>query len=265
MSDELPQPWVTSAREAVGRLFRIYGDHVFRLGLGMCRSSDNAGDLVQETFLRALRGWPGFEGRARVTTWLYTIASRACQRMERRRAGEPRALAGSPDLEAETLSLPNLTTEQADPLDRLTQDQARVVVRQAVATLPATFRLPLLLKDLEGLSVAEVAEILDLKPATVKTRVHRARLMLGRVLDGPAPPRHGPEGDHSRRECLDLIRARQDAYDRAVPFPLPAELVCERCQTLFRTLRLTRTACDTLADGQLPDPLRSSVQERLSR
>lgn len=263
MTDQFPQPGVTPAREATAQLFRRYGDAVFRLGLGMCRSAENAEDLVQETFFRALRGWPSFEGRAKVTTWLYTIASRACRRMERRRAGEPRELDRYPDQGAEGGHEPT-TGPGPDPLDQLTRDQARMVVRQTVATLPAAFRLPLLLKDLEGLSVAQVAEVLDLKPATVKTRVHRARLILGRKLGASAPP-PAPDGDdHTRRECLDLIQARQEAYDRGVPFPLSPEVVCERCRPLFHAMNLSRTACDLLVTGQMPDPLRRVLRERLT-
>jgi RNA polymerase sigma-70 factor, ECF subfamily len=263
-ANSLPKPGVTPADEAAAQLFRLYGDRVFRLGLGMCGRPENADDLVQETFFRALRAWPSFEGRAKVSTWLYTIASRACRRMERRRAGEPRVLDRYPDGDAERGRDPYSGARPADALDQLTQDQARTHVRQAVAALPATFRLPLLLKDLEGLSVAEVAEVLNLKPGTVKTRVHRARLMLGRALGAGDPPAVS-DGDHARRECLDLIQARQDAYDRGVPFPLRPEVVCERCQSLFLALHLTRSACDAMAAGRMPDPLRAALQDSLAR
>jgi len=75
--------------EAIARLMREYGDRVHLLGLRLCSDPERAHDLVQETFIRALKGWDAFDGRSQASTWLYTIATRACQRLERLRVGEP--------------------------------------------------------------------------------------------------------------------------------------------------------------------------------
>ncbi|MGD8870594.1 MAG: sigma factor, partial [Gemmatimonadota bacterium] len=78
------------AEDVIPRLMDDYADHIYGLGLRMCDDPEKAQDLVQETFMRAFRSWASFDGRSKPSTWLYTIASRSCQRMERRRAGEPR-------------------------------------------------------------------------------------------------------------------------------------------------------------------------------
>lgn len=80
------------AQTAIPRLFEAHGGRIYTLGLRMCGDPDRAEDLVQETFLKAFGGWDQFEGRSNPATWLYSIASRACQRMQRRRAGEPRRM-----------------------------------------------------------------------------------------------------------------------------------------------------------------------------
>ena len=132
----------------------------------------------------------------------------------------------------------------------------------ALAELPVKFRLPLVLKDIAELSTAEVAEILGIKPATVKTRVHRARLALRKALSESLPKRPAPPPDHSRQVCLDLLESKQEALDRGVDFPVaPAEL-CTRCRSLFATLDLTYDACRYLGDVELPAELRQTILEQ---
>jgi RNA polymerase sigma-70 factor (ECF subfamily) len=226
-----------SAREpaeaAIPRLLEEHGGKIYGLGLRMCDDPQGAEDLVQETFLRALRSWEAFDGRSKASTWLYTIATRACQRMERRRAGEPRQMRPLEQL------MPSGETTVVDlPGDGLPPDEwaerREVVdaVRRAVSSLPHDFRLPVVLKEMEGLSVDEVAAIMGLKPATVKTRLHRARLMIRKELSGPLPRKPvRTTDDPPRQGCLDLLWAKQEAMDRGTEFPIPPQHLCERCRS----------------------------------
>ena len=91
--------------------------------------------------------------------------------------------------------------------------------------------------------LSEVASILGVKEATIKTRVHRARLALRKTLAEDLPRRDAPHPDHSRQVCLDLLGAKQEALDRGVDFPVPPEELCTRCKSLFSTLDLTYDAC----------------------
>ena len=86
----------SSAARAVQELMESDGRKMYGLALKLCRNPSEAEDLVQDTFLQAFRKWDQFEGRSEPTTWLYTIASRLCQRRQRPRSGEPRRLE-SPD------------------------------------------------------------------------------------------------------------------------------------------------------------------------
>jgi RNA polymerase sigma-70 factor (ECF subfamily) len=145
------------------------------------------------------------------------------------------------------------------PGDAAPSAELRRRVEEAVAELPPAFRMPLVLKDIHGFSVAETAAILGLRGATVRTRVHRARLLLRRAAASALPRRPGAAPAYSRRVCLDLLRAKQEALDRGVPFPLGNEVVCERCNAVFASLDLAVDACRELSRGDLPAALRGRI------
>jgi RNA polymerase sigma-70 factor (ECF subfamily) len=247
------------ADQAIPRLVDAHGGRLYGLGLRLCGNSEDARDLVQEIFLQAYRKWDQFEGRSDPSTWLYTIGARACRRMNRRRAGEPARIEPlSALLPSGEETIPDLP----DPHEDRVRREAREVIDRALAELPLDFRITLVLKDIAELSVAEVAEVLGIKEATVKTRVHRGRLLLRREI-ARALPRRRPaaEPSHERTVCLALLRGKQEALDRGVPYPVPPESLCERCSALFATLDLTRDACRDVTEGRLPDALRERLLE----
>lgn len=252
------------ASEAIPRLLALHGGRIYGLGLRLCRNREDAEDLVQETFLRAYRKWSQFQGRSDPSTWLYTIASRVCQRRHRRRAGEPRQLESLdrllPSGKREIVDLPS---KEAGPLDRLLKEESRDAVERAIRRLPPRFRLPLVLKEVADFSVAEVARVLGIKEATVKTRLHRARLLVAKELARTLPKRPAPPPDHSRQVCLDLLQAKQEALDRQVPFPLAAAELCDRCRSLFATLDLGREVCRQLDSGELPRRLQQALEAQI--
>jgi RNA polymerase sigma-70 factor, ECF subfamily len=189
----------------------IYRDHVdliYRYANRLCGEAEAAKDLVQETFLNAYRGFKDFRGDAQVSTWLYTIASRACLRMRRKRKGEPER----------ELSLDEFVpTSEGEfrlqiPVDGLTPEEAfqnkelRRALNQAIDKLPKKYRMVLVLRDMEGLSAKEVGTVMGLNERAVKSRLHRARLFVRRELSArgitddqsensrPATPKSG--GSH---------------------------------------------------------------------
>ncbi len=261
---EAAQPLPENAREAIPRLLELYGGKIYGLGLRLCGSREDAQDLLQETFLQAFRKWDGFEGRAEPSTWLYTIAARACWRRHRRRAGEPRRLESLEELLPRGEgTVPDLDA-LGDPQERAERREIEAAVQEALIELPPAFRLPLVLKDIAELSLEEVAAVLGLEPATVKTRVHRARLKLRRLLVAGLPRRSAPSPDHSMRVCLDLLAAKQEALDRGVAFPVAPADLCARCSSLFASLDLGREACARLARAELPEPIRRAVLEHVA-
>jgi len=183
-----------------GGFERLYRDHVdllYRYAHRLCGEAEAAKDLVQETFLNAYRGFDNFRGEAQVSTWLYTIASRACLRMRRKRKGQPER-----ELSLEEF----IPTSDGEfrlqiPVDGLTPEQAlqnkelREALDHAIQKLPNTYRMTLVLRDMEGLSAKEVGAIMGASERAVKSRLHRARLFVRKELSARGLATEGHEGN----------------------------------------------------------------------
>jgi len=258
-STQPTQDWNLPRDEAIPRLIEEHGGKILGLGRRICRTAEDAEDLFQETFLQAYRKWDQFEGRSAPTTWLYTIASRICQRRHRRRAGEPVRMESLEELLP--YSEKEFAVDTADDIVERADDTSRVA--EAISALPLSFRLPILLKDIAELSIADVARILEIKQATVKTRVHRARLKLRKELERGR--RRRPAGKaYSREVCLDLLMAKQEALDHGVAMPGQGELICERCAEVFASMDRTRDVCSELGGDRIPDSVRAEIARRLA-
>ena len=177
-------------RSQFDRIYRDHVDLIYRYANRLCGEAEAAKDLVQETFLNAYRGFKDFRGDAQVSTWLYTIASRACLRMRRKKKGEPER----------ELSLDEFVpTSEGEfrlqiPVDGMTPEEAfqnkelRRALDQAIDKLPKKYRMVLVLRDMEGLSAKEVGTVMGLNERAVKSRLHRARLFVRRELSARGIP-----------------------------------------------------------------------------
>jgi len=166
---------------AVTALVLRYQDRLYNVMCRMCRDPDDALDLTQSTFVKALQSLPRFEGRAGFYTWLFRIAMNLAI-SHRRRERRP------------TLSLSRMEGADAgppQPRSALETDPARITERdemhrrleRALAELDEEFRAAVVLKDVEELDYATIAEILDVPVGTVKSRIHRGRMLLRRALE----------------------------------------------------------------------------------
>jgi RNA polymerase sigma-70 factor (ECF subfamily) len=184
---------VDAARGGDGEAFRTlverYQDHVFRLAMRVLRCDRNtAEDLCQEVFMRAYRGLARFDGGVRFPVWLHTIAlntviteyrsRRTIKRGRHHALSIDAPLAGTEDLFIQPPS------REPDPADRAGQVEFGAAVREAVTRLPDEFRDAVILRDMQGMSYEEVAEILGVPPGTVRSRIHRGRLILQELLKG---------------------------------------------------------------------------------
>lgn len=254
------KPAAESARGTLAAtLFENEAPRVHALARRICSGRD-ADDLVQETFLNAFRALDQLQDPANPRPWLYAIAHRACTRMRRRRAGEPQRLDSYDELLPQpAATIPDLAALDGDPhRDRL-RAEARELVERGLLELPEAFRVPLLLADIAELRLHEIADILGLQEATVKTRIHRARLKLRAILEHGLPQRAAGPATHDRAICLDLLRARLAAFDQGVQFTFPKASMCERCQSIFATLDLSASVCAELDRDSLPPALRARL------
>ena len=159
---------------------------VYRLGLRMVSDPQEAGDIVQETFLNAFKAIHSFEGRAGLGTWLYRIAyNTALMRLRKKQPlYVPIDAPATPD-EDETLKTPvQLFDWCCLPEEDFQTSEARTELERAIAELPETLRAVFVLRELEGLSTDETAQVLNVSVANVKVRLHRARLWLRERLAG---------------------------------------------------------------------------------
>lgn len=263
--DDLRQLAGQSADIALPMLLEAHGGRLYNLALRFCGNADEAEDLVQDVFLQAYRKWDQFQGESRPTTWLFTIAARTCQRRHRLRSGQPRHMSSLEELLPSPLGpVADLPSGEQSPFDEQLRREAKEAVGRAIAGLPHHYRMALVLKDIVELSVAEVAGILGIKSATVKTRVHRARLQLRQAIEEQVPTKDAPPPIYSQRVCLDLLRAKQEALDRGVPFPVPQDEICQRCESLFSSLDLAHDACGLIGQGELPTSLADRLREEMA-
>lgn len=174
----------TSTSHTFDQLYRDHVDVIYRFAYRLCGETEAAKDLVQETFLNAYRAYDRFRGDARISTWLYAIASHACLRMRRKRKGQPdRELSLEefvPTSEGEfSLQIP---MEGLSPEKALENKELRQILDHAIAKLPRKYRMVLVLRDMEGLSAKEIGSIVGLNERAVKSRLHRARLFVRKEL-----------------------------------------------------------------------------------
>ncbi|MBL0927617.1 MAG: sigma-70 family RNA polymerase sigma factor [Phycisphaerales bacterium] len=256
----------TPAAEAVPRLLDLYGDRVAALAHRLCRNRSDAEDAVQDVFLQAFRKWHTFRGEADPGTWLYTMTVRACR--ARRRAAAVRRTHAASDImpwsETTITELAAAPETDADPAER---DEAIDRVRAAVAALPEHLRLPIVLKEMLGLSVDDAAATLGLAANTVKTRLHRARLALRKAMLARAPAVPAPAPIYERQVCLDLLKAKMEAMDRGgvrAGFRVPRAELCDRCRAVFRELDIVQDACAAMAAPDMPQRLRRTILAALA-
>jgi len=162
---------------AFDELVRRYRDKVYRLSFKILRNEDDAAEALQDAFLSAYRGLRNFKAESTFSTWLFRITTNASLMKYRKRRDNVVSLEQSqnPSDGAEALQLPDWSTQ---PLDELLDSETRQVMEEGKAQLDEDLRTVFTLRDEEGLSNAEVAEILDLSVAAVKSRLHRARIAL---------------------------------------------------------------------------------------
>jgi len=167
-------------------LVKRYEQKLYNFSLRMCRDHRDAEDMIQETFLNVFRYLKNFRYETKFKNWLYKVAASTCIKKRRKSKFAP----------DKKLSLdefhPGNETEVPDhvpdwalmPLDKLLNQELSSTINREILSLPKKYRLVIVLRDIEGFSTAETAQILGLSPSNVKVRLHRARLFLKDKLKG---------------------------------------------------------------------------------
>ncbi len=156
---------------AFAELVRRHRDRMWAVALRTLRDPEEAADALQEAFISAFRAASSFRAESQVTTWLHRIVVNACLDRIRRRQVRP------------TVPLPEAGPgELATDGDAMADRETKLVVTDALAGLPEEQRVPIVLVDIEGYSVADTARLLGIAEGTVKSRCARGRAKLAKVL-----------------------------------------------------------------------------------
>lgn len=169
----------TGDRSEFARFVDAYSAQVYRLALKMLSNPQDAEDVLQNTFIKALQHIDNFEGRSSLSTWLYRIAANEALMVIRKRRPETSLTDLVPEEDESSNYTPeNLTDWCCLPEEEFVNAEARVQLDHAIQRLPVSLRVVFLLRDIEGLSIEETSQALNLTETTIKTRLLRARLRL---------------------------------------------------------------------------------------
>ncbi len=242
-------------RAAIEELLARHEQRIYRFGLRMCGDEEAAKEVLQETLLAAFRNLPSFRGEAAVSTWLYQIARSFC--IKERRGERP--------LEPLPEGAAALAQPAPGPEAVAHARQIGAVLAAAVRTLPPAHREALVLRDVEGLSAEQAAEVAGVEVGALKSRLHRARLelrtslaaLLGEddELTGPAPC---PE------LAQELAAYTAADIDQATCTKIEEHLArCPRCKGACDALQRTVGLCRSIPGDEVPAPVRSAVRRAL--
>jgi len=163
-------------------IMRMHNQKLYRLARSIMRNDSEAEDVVQETYVTAFAHLASFRGEASLATWLSRIAiNEALGRLRRKRRAAA-VIMSEPMSDARIIPFP-LAASGDDPERTMAQRQILKVVEQATDALPDVYRTVFVARVIEGFSIEETADLLHLKPQTVKTRLHRARDLVRKQID----------------------------------------------------------------------------------
>jgi RNA polymerase sigma-70 factor (ECF subfamily) len=244
--------------QALDALLKRYQPHVYRFGMRMCRDPEAAQDVLQETLFAAARTLRGFRGASSLGTWLYTIARSFCIKTRRRSVFAPTMVS----LESEPGVERRADDANRDPERQLADREVGLALDAAIADLEPEYREVLVLRDVEGLPAAEVAEVTGLSVAAVKSRLHRARRFVrGRVapLLATTPPPAVGVG------CPDVVGLLSRHLEGEIESEACVEMerhvaACSRCRGACESLRQTLRLCGSTPLPDVPEALQESIR-----
>lgn len=269
MQDEADRELLAQARagdaQALEKLLERHQAQVYRFGLKMCRDPEDAKDVLQDTLLAMARGVRDFRGASSISTWLYTIARSHCIKKRRKSKFAPeeeRSLDTEVAPEARRLADPARA-----PDEELAGRQVEQALEHAVAALEPMYREVLVLRDVEGLTAPEVAEVLGVSVQAVKSRLHRARL----AVRAEVAPLLGIPGDSAAAPgtCPDVLTLFSQHLEDEISAQVCAEMerhieVCARCRGACDSLKHTLALCRTAGPAvDVPASVQASVKVAL--
>lgn len=188
--------------DAFRTIIKTHNQRLYRIARGVVRNDSEAEDIVQEAYVSAFAHLEAFRGDASLATWLSRIViNEALGRLRKRR----RMVAMPENPQAEIIRFPLNPSD--DPERTIAQRQILELVERATDSLPDVYRMVFVARVIEGLSIEETAELLGVRPETIKTRLHRARALVRKALDDQIGPVLLDAFPFAGRRCKRLTNA----------------------------------------------------------
>jgi RNA polymerase sigma-70 factor (ECF subfamily) len=171
---------------AAQQLVDVFGDRVYGLSLRILASEEDAKEATQETFLNIWRKWDTFREKSKFSSWVYRISANQAYMKLRKKLKRNKEISfdqlGPQNHSGNKLGIDSIAGKSVPPDKAMERDELRKLIEKAVNSLKPGYRTAYFLKDIEGMSLHEIADAMNLSEPAVKSRVHRARLAVRKKL-----------------------------------------------------------------------------------
>jgi RNA polymerase sigma-70 factor (ECF subfamily) len=246
-------------RRALDTVVARYQPGLYRIAKYLCGNPARVDDVVQETMLAMVRYLATFRGETSFATWLYTIARRQCARPLSRSKHAPRSTQPFDEADFE-----GTLAKDDDPFETLERREQHVAIERALGNLRPDEREILVLRDIEGLSARESADVLGIGLAALKSRLHRARLGLRAQLL--------PDGERAASESacakIDELFSRhlEGDLESSVCTAMKSHVdACTACRTKCSNLKHLLQTCIEFPEPEIPARLAADIRSALAQ
>ena len=246
-------------RAALGQMLERHQRQIWRFGMKLCRDEADAQDVTQETLLAAARNLSDFRGESSLSTWLFTLARSFCVKQRRKSVHAPAALESLEGDEVMQQPAPGPTPEEATGSAQLQR-----ALEEAIAALTPTYREVFVLRDVEGLSAAETAKVLELSVEAVKSRLHRARAAVrDRFTQSMQLPERAPGPN-----CPDIVALYSQHVEGEIGKDLCLKMEqhldsCPHCTEACDRLKQVLATCSASPLPEVPARVQDAVRKAL--
>jgi RNA polymerase sigma-70 factor (ECF subfamily) len=269
--------------KALEQALALLQNTVFSFSMRVCGQREDAEDTMQEVLVKSIAYLPRFDSPKALLVWLYKVAKNRCLMNRRRSKFAPKQEFSLEELMPDRSELERLSAGSINPEAFAIRSEEAGRLRAAIQRLPAPYRIVLVLRDMEGLTDEEVAEITGLRPGTVRVRLHRARLFVrkelmkawkpypkktspgktGEVVASPA----APTGQPRPARCKAMFAELSDYLDEQLDDSLCEELEkhldgCAPCKAFLASLEAAIDQCRT-APAERPDRKKAGELRRI--
>lgn len=246
--------------QALETLLKAVQPQIYRFSMKMCRHSEDAEDVLQDSMMTLARTFRDFRGASTLSTWLFSVARSFCIKKRRKSKFAPQ---GEESLDKlDSASANTLMSHAPTPYEQAETKEVWKQLQEAISSLDPTYRDVLVLRDIEGLKAKDVAEIVGISTAAVKSRLHRSRRQLRELLSDP--PYKQPAG------CPDIRAVFSQHLEGDLSTDMCATMeahvkTCSHCATECDGLKETLDICRSVPNAEPSDACRIRIDTAIRK